>query len=150
MFDVGAGELAVVAVVVLAAVVLWHTWRPRWVRIAREWHLDLTARDVDEVLAESFMRAGGRLRAGGDGTWIHTVSRVPAWAIVIGVLTLPIGLLLIALVREHADLTLRVVPEGTGCRLRLVGRAPASTLISLESLVERLGPSADEAPATAP
>ena len=150
MFDVGVWELGVAAVVVLAAVVLWRTWRPRWVRVAREWHLDLTARDVDEVLGDSFMRAGGRLRAGGDGTWIHTVSRVPAWAIVVGVLTLPLGLLLIALVREHADLTLRVGPEGTGCRLRVVGRTAASTLVSLESLVERLGPSADEAPATAP
>lgn len=132
------GELLALAVVLLAAVVLWRTWHQRWVSIAREWHVDLTARDADEVLTGSLLRAGGRLRSGGDGTWVHTVSRAPAWAIVVGVLTLPLGLLLIFLVREHADLNIRIRPDGAGCRLRVVGRAPAPTVAAVESWMERV------------
>jgi hypothetical protein len=138
VFDIGVAELAVVAVV-LVAIAAWLTSRERWVRVAREWDVDLPPAAVDDELVTTFAPATrGRLRRAGPDGWTRSVSRTPAWAIVLGLLTLPLGVLLLLLVREHADLHLRVRPEGTGSRLRAVGRARSADAAALDSSMDRV------------
>jgi hypothetical protein len=139
VFDIGALELAVVSVVVLLAIGAWLSWRERWVRVAREWDVDLPPQELDDEVVAAFAHApGGRLRRAGPDGWTRSVSRTPAWAIVVGLLTLPLGVLLLLLVREHADLHLRVRAEGAGSRLRAVGRARSGDVEALGSSMDRV------------
>jgi hypothetical protein len=138
MFGVGWAELLVVAGMLLALTVVWNAWRERWVRVSREWRLAVSASDIEEALADSFAAApGGRWRAQADGSWVYTVRRVPLWAVLLGVLTLPLGLLLL-LVKETADLHVRLVRDEEGCRVRAIGRTPTATAGALDSWLTRM------------
>ena len=138
MFGVGWGELVVLVGTVLALTLVWHAWRGRWVSVAREWRPALDVAEVERVLVDSFAAVPrAQWRAQADGSWIYTVRRVPPWAVLLGLLTLPLGLLLF-LVRETADLHVRVLDDEEGCRVRVVGRTPDSTVQALDSWLTRM------------
>ncbi|UUZ58964.1 hypothetical protein [Nocardioides sp. B-3] len=79
----------------LALTLVRHARRARWVSVSREWVVDLDAPEIEAVLRKSFGAVpGGRWRSQPDGSWLYSVRRVPLWAVVLGLFTLPLGLLL--------------------------------------------------------
>lgn len=138
MFGVGLGELLVLAGTLVVLTLLWQGWRERWVRVSSEWRPALPVEDVERVLVDAFsLIPGSQWRAQADGSWIYTVRRVPFWAVLFGVLTLPFGLLLF-LVKETADLHVRIVRDREGYRVRAVGRTPGPTAKALDTWLTRM------------
>jgi hypothetical protein len=60
------------------------------------------------------------------GTYRLSYRRTPAWAIVLGILTFPLGIVLILLARETFTLTVSLVPAQAGTRVTVVGKAHRS------------------------
>ncbi|MEO5666382.1 MAG: hypothetical protein ABIR39_24180 [Nocardioides sp.] len=138
MFGLGYAELFLLMGTVLVLTLVWQGWRARWVSVSREWVTDLDIDDVEDVLRRSFAAVPGTTwRSQPDGSWVHTVRRVPFWAVLLGVFTLPLGLLLF-LVKETADLHVRLFRDEQGCRVLVVGRTPERTLNALDSWLTRM------------
>lgn len=138
MFDIGVAELFVFGGTMLVLTLVWRAWRARWVRVSQEWRPALTREAVEQVLFMSFAAVpGAQWRPQADGSWIYTVRRVPSWAILLGLLTLPFGLLLL-LVKETADLHVRLLDDGGGCLVRAVGRTPDATAQALDTWLARM------------
>lgn len=137
MFDLGWGEFWIAAGIAMALTLLWHGWRGRWVGVSREWVIDLDPDRVEDVLVRAFASGGNQWRAQPDGSWIFTDRRVPLWAALLCVVTLPLGLILL-LIKETADLHIKVVAEPGGCRVRAVGRTPSATFQAMDTWLRRV------------
>lgn len=57
------------------------------------------------------------------GTYNLSYRRSPAWALVLGLITFPIGVLLLLFARETLTLTFSATPTESGTRLLVFGRA---------------------------
>ena len=139
MFGIGATELFLFVGAILVLTLIWQSWRGGWVPVSAEWRPGLPAEEVEGVLRDSFaLVRGAKWRAHGDGWSVCTVRRIPFWAVVFGVFTLPFGLVLLFFARETADLHVLVVDGSDGCRVRAVGRTPQRTLEALDSWLTRM------------
>lgn len=81
------------------------------------------------------------------GTYTLSYRHYPTYALVLGVLTFPLGLLLLFLVREILMLTVSVTEAGRGSRVTVVGRAHTKLALAVgETLSGRLATEARPAP----
>lgn len=71
------------------------------------------------------------------GTYQLSYRRAPAWAIVLGVLTFPLGIAVIMLARETLTLTVSLAAVGTGTRVTVVGRAHKNVAEGVGAGLER-------------
>ena len=139
MFGIGATELLLLVGTLVVLTLVWQSWRGRWVPVSAEWRPGLPAEEVERVMRSSFALVPGvKFRAHGGGWSVCTVRRIPFWAAVFGVFTLPFGLLLWLFARETADLHVLVVEGPDGCRVRAVGLAPERTARALDSWLTRM------------
>lgn len=139
MFGIGATELLLLVGTLVVLTLIWQSWRGRWVPVSAEWHPTLPADEVEIVLRDSFaVVPRSQRRAHGGGWSVYTVRRIPFWAVVFGVFTLPFGLLLWLFARETADLHVLVVDAPDGCRVRAVGQTSERTAQALDSWLTRM------------
>jgi hypothetical protein len=68
--------------------------------------------------------------------------RIPPWAIVVGLLTLPFGLILLLLVRSRMVLLVRLDDDGGSTRVRAAGQARTDVALAVGHTVTRLRPAA--------
>jgi hypothetical protein len=71
------------------------------------------------------------------GTYTLSYRRTPAWALVLGVVTFPIGILIILLSRETFVLTFSVTATEAGTRVTVVGRAHEKVALAVGAAIER-------------
>lgn len=109
--------LALLAVVFL----LWAGWIGRTLQVALDLPLLDTSVDLDPLLFERLQSVrGASVTDAAHGRYTQTIRRVPLWAIVGMLVTLPVGLLFL-LVRTDQSLHVSVVPAGAGKALRVTG-----------------------------
>jgi hypothetical protein len=71
------------------------------------------------------------------GTYTLSYRRTPWWALVLGVVTFPIGILIIFLARETFVLTFSITALGAGSRVTVVGRAHEKVALAVGTAIER-------------
>jgi len=71
------------------------------------------------------------------GTYTLSYRRTPGWALVLGVLTFPIGILVFFLARETFVLTFSVTALEAGSRVTVVGRAHEKVALAVGAAIER-------------
>lgn len=104
-----------------AAFLVWAGWIGRTIQVALDLPLLDTAVDLDPLLFERLQAVRGTAITDAEhGRYTQTVRRMPTWAIVGMLVTLPVGLLFL-LVRNEQHLHLSVVPSGEGAVLRITG-----------------------------
>lgn len=65
-----------------------------------------------------------------------TSSSIPGWAILVGLLAFPVGLLLLLLIRQRVLLNVRVLPEGGGSLVQVAGKARTSVALEVGRIVD--------------
>ena len=143
MFGVGALELVVAGVVVVAAILLWRYASPaRWVRVDQVRHVAVRAAAWEVPLARLLGDLPATdLHAGGPATWTVSVARAQSWSYLPAVLLFPMGLLFL-LFRDTAALVVVVRPAADGAEVHLLGTTRLSVLRTLERALAEL-PDAD-------
>jgi hypothetical protein len=134
--------IAAVAVVIVLAVA--GSFGNAVVEVADEMATGMSVTDVEALIGEALASIpSAQARPVLPGTWTLTYRRHPRYSVVLGVLTLPVGLLLLILVRETLLLTVSVTRAGERTRVVVVGRAHAKLAVALgESLQRLLAPQA--------
>ncbi|MGY2874612.1 hypothetical protein ACVW00_001802 [Marmoricola sp. URHA0025 HA25] len=127
--------VVVLAVVALAVAV---SWANPVVDVADE---TTTARSADEVRAVvagalADLR-GVQVRMDLPGTWTVSYRHHPRYAVLLAILSLPVGLLVLLFVRETLLLTISVTGDSGSTRILVVGHAHKKLA---ESLGERIQP----------
>jgi hypothetical protein len=79
--------------------------------------------EVDSALAQLLANTRGyEVQLMAPGTYALTYRRAPAWALVLGLLTFPLGILVVWLCRERLTLTFSATAVEAGTRLLVFGR----------------------------
>jgi hypothetical protein len=79
--------------------------------------------EVDSELATMLANTRGyEIQVLAAGTYALSYRRAPAWALVLGLLTFPFGILIILFSRERLTLTFSATAIGSGTRLLVFGR----------------------------
>ena len=79
--------------------------------------------EVDSELAQLLGDTRGyEVQVVAPGTYALSYRRAPAWALVLGLLTFPIGILVVVFSREKLMLTFSATPIESGTRLLVFGR----------------------------
>jgi len=131
MFGVGGPELLLALVLVgLVALVLVST--DPWITASQT----ITVRGVSAAELKRPVR--GLLAASGGseltftgGSFVLVVRRIPGWAILAGLLTLPLGLILLFLVRRSETLLVVLSDVDGGAEVRVLGRTKQSVIKTL-------------------
>ncbi len=147
MFDLGVPELLLIVVAV--AVFVAFAWPPAWVTVNQRWQVGAQGVVLERWLLTTLGSvAQGSVVAAAIGRISVVQRRTPGWAIVLAVLTLPLGLLFF-LFKEERQLTVMITPdEHGGSRIDLIGATRKRTLEGLAAaLVAEHG--ADAEPVTA-
>lgn len=132
-------ELFFLVMTVLVLTLIWAGWRGRWVPVSAEWCPAVAADEVEQGLRASFaLVPGAQWRRHGGGWSVCTIRRIPFWAVVLGLFTLPFGLVLWLFVRENADLHVQIDDTPDGCRVRAVGRTSERTAQALDASLTRM------------
>jgi hypothetical protein len=93
---------------------------------------------VDAEVAQLLGRTRGyELRMLLPGTYTLSYRRTPGWALVLGVVTFPIGLLVIILSRETLTITVSVTSSGDSTRITVVGQANRDVALSIGAALDR-------------
>jgi hypothetical protein len=71
------------------------------------------------------------------GTYTLSYRRTPGWALLLGVVTFPVGILIILLARETFVLTFSVTATEAGTRVTVVGRAHEKVALAVGAAIER-------------
>jgi hypothetical protein len=71
------------------------------------------------------------------GTYTLSYRRTPGWALVLGVVTFPIGLLVIILSRETLTITVSVTSSGDSTRITVVGQANRDVALAIGAALDR-------------
>jgi hypothetical protein len=144
MFGLGAAEMLLISVV-LGVAVLSSGWLRRWEDVNQRWHVAVRGIDLERWLLTNLNTStGGSAAAAGSGRITLTQRRTPWWALVLAVLTFPLGLVLL-LHTVPQTLTVLITPDGRGgSRIDLIGVTRTRTLGALtEALVTELGADAE-------
>lgn len=143
MFDLGVPELLLIAVAV--AVFVTFAWPPAWVTVDQRWQVGAQGVVLERWLLTTLVSvAQGSVVATAVGRISVVQRRTPGWAIVLAVLTLPLGLLFF-LFKEELRLTVMITPdEHGGSRIDLIGATRKRTLDALTAaLVAERGAGAE-------
>lgn len=103
--------------------------------------------DVARLLGSS---KGYELQMVLPGTYTLSYRRTPGWALVLGVVTFPLGILIMLLARETLTLTISVTAAERGTRVTVVGQANQKLARAIGAAIERRlewSPTASEPPA---
>ena len=103
---------------------------------------------VDAALVELLGNTRGyELQVRAPGTFSLSYRRAPMWSLVLGLLTFPLGILIVLFARETLTLTFSATPTGTGTRVLVLGRAhqklALATGTAVQVRLERLRAAAD-------
>jgi hypothetical protein len=71
------------------------------------------------------------------GTYLMSYRRTPGWALVLGLLTFPLGVFVVLLCRETLTLTIAVTAGEAGTRVTMVGRAQANVVRAMGAALRR-------------
>jgi hypothetical protein len=100
-----------------------------------------SARPYAELDADVARLLGGTrgydLRMVLPGTYTLSYRRTPGWALLLGLVTFPIGILIILLSRETFVLTFAVTATEAGSRVTVVGRAHEKVALAVGAAIER-------------
>ncbi len=100
----------------------------------------VTAETADQVLFRELSELPGLpLVASHDGSYTLSMTSRPTWTIFAAVFLFPVGLLFLLLKDEH-HVQVSVVTHGSGCRVRVVGRARKQDIDQLATAIERVLP----------
>lgn len=136
MFGFGIVEL-VVALLVIGAIVLGLILRDPVVTVDDQMSIDgMSPAELDRRV---FGRLGAVLRSQMGqvfpGHVTLTSSSIPGWAVLVGLLTFPVGLLLLLLIRQQLSLHVRVLPDGRGSLVQVAGKARKSVALEVGRIV---------------
>ena len=94
--------------------------------------------EVDAVVTELLGNSRGYdIQMMASGTYTLSYRRSPAWALMLGLLTLPIGILIILFVRERLTLTFSATATESGTRLLVFGRAHEKLALTTGAALQR-------------
>ncbi|WP_370288654.1 hypothetical protein [Nocardioides sp.] len=136
MFGFGIAEV-VVALLLVGAVALGLLLRDPVVTVDDEMSIDgMSPAELDRRV---FGRLGAVRRSQMGqvfpGHVALTSSSIPGWAILVGLLTFPVGLLLLLLIRQQLSLHVRVLPDGRGSLVQVAGKARKSVALEVGRIV---------------
>lgn len=136
MFGFGIVEL-VVALLLIGAIVLGILLRDPVVTVNDQMSIDgISPAELDRRV---FGRLGAvpRSQMGQvfPGHVTLTSSSIPGWAVLVGLLTFPVGLLLLLLIRQQLSLHVRVLPDGRGSLVQVAGKARKSVALEVGRIV---------------
>ena len=124
--------------VVLVAIPVVRALSNPIVNVADELRTTQSYVEVDAEVAALLGRARGYdLRMAVPGTYSLSYRTTPAWALVLGVLTFPVGLLVIFLARETLTLTVSVTGLEPGARIVVVGRSHTKVAIAVGEALQK-------------
>jgi hypothetical protein len=125
-------------VFVLAAVPVVYAITNPVVNVADDLTTTTTYAEVDSELADLLCNTRGYdVQLIAPGTYALSYRRTPAWALVLGLLTLPLGILIVLLARERLTLTLSATPTESGTRLLVFGRVHEKLARATGAAVQR-------------
>lgn len=121
----------------LLVVLLWT--RPRIVLVNDQVELKLTASDVEQ---RAFGRLGSipgcQMNQSSGGQLSLVTSTIPRWAIFFGILTLPIGLLLLFLVRRTWTIHVRYSDAAEGTLVQVSGKTKKRVAEQIADIFQNL------------
>jgi hypothetical protein len=124
-------ELAIIAAALVVAVAV-SSWARRSTSVNLTWRSSLPPVTLEGRLLTTLTRvSSGRAASAGPGRLVLTERWTPAWAIVMAIVTFPVGLLFL-LVKTERTLTAMIEAEPGGSRIDLVGATRSRTLASLD------------------
>jgi hypothetical protein len=124
-------ELLLIAAALVVAAAL-STWVGRSTSVNLSWSSPLAPVTLERRLLTTLTQVStGRAASAGPGRLVLIERWTPAWAIVMAIVTFPLGLLFL-LVKTERTLTVMVEPEPGGSRVDLVGATRSRTLASLD------------------
>jgi hypothetical protein len=93
--------------------------------------------EVDSELTKLLGNSRGYdIQTLGPGTYTLSYRRSPGWALVLGLLTFPIGILIVLFAREKLTLTLSATATESGTRLLVVGRVHEKLALATGTAVQ--------------
>jgi hypothetical protein len=133
--------LALVALPVVSAI------RNPIVNVADDLSTTTPYTEVDSELAQLLGEARGYVvQLVAPGTYALSYRRAPAWALVVGLLTFPIGILIVVFSREKLTITFSATAIESGTRLLVFGRVherlARATGTAVQARLEQLRPAA--------
>ena len=125
-------------VVALVAVPIVRSSLNPVVTVVDELHTTAAYDAVDAEVAQLLGSTRGyELRMLLPGTYTLSYRRTPGWALVLGVVTFPIGLLVIILSRETLTITVSVTSSGDSTRITVVGQANRDVALAIGAALDR-------------
>lgn len=93
--------------------------------------------EVDSELTKLLANSRGYdIQMMAPGTYSLSYRRSPGWALVLGLLTFPIGILIVLFAREKLTLTLSATATGSGTRLLVIGRVHEKLALATGSAIQ--------------
>lgn len=135
--------------VLAAAAVVYAITNPV-VNVADDLNTTTPYTEVDSELADLLGNTRGYdVQLMAPGTYALSYRRAPAWALVLGLLTFPVGILIVLLARERLTLTLSATATESGTRLLVFGRVHEKLARATGAAVQRrLAPAKGAAPSS--
>ena len=132
-------ELAIIAAALVVAVAV-SSWAGRSTSVNLTWCSPLPPLTLERRLLATLTKvSSGRAASAGPGRLVLIERWTPTWAIVLAIVTFPLGLLFL-LVKTERTLTVMIETEPGGSRVDFVGATRSRTLASLdEALVSEHG-----------
>lgn len=111
------------------------SWVGRSVSVNLSWSSPLAPTTLERRLLSTLIEiSSGRASSAGPGRLVLIERWTPAWAIVMAILTFPLGLLFL-LFKTERTLTVMIESEPGGSRVDLVGATRSRTLASLDQVL---------------
>ena len=127
-------ELLLIVAALVVAVAL-STWVGRSVSVNLSWSSPLAPMTLERRLLSTLIEvSSGRAASAGPGRLVLIERWTPAWAIVMAIVTFPLGLLFL-LFKTERTLNVMIESEPGGSRVDLVGATRSRTLASLDQVL---------------
>jgi hypothetical protein len=132
MFGVGTVELLGLALLICVVVVVIAAVDP-WLTASQTLEVEgLTVAELEKPVHGLLGRTrSSELTCTGTGTFVLVVRRTPAWAWIPALLTFPLGLLLLVLVKRSEALLVVLRDVEAGTEVRIIGRTKQSVVRTL-------------------
>lgn len=127
-------ELLLIVAALVVAVAL-STWVGRSVSVNLSWSSPLAPMTLERRLLSTLIEvSSGRAASAGPGRLVLIERWTPAWAIVMAIVTFPLGLLFL-LFKTERTLNVMIESEPGGSRVDLVGATRSRTLALLDQVL---------------
>jgi hypothetical protein len=132
MFGVGTVELLGLALLICVVVLVIAAADP-WLTASQTLEVEgLTVVELEKPVRGLLGRTrGSELTYTGAGAFVLVVRRAPSWVWLLALLTFPLGLLLLALVKRSEALLVVLSDVGAGTEVRIIGRTKQSVVRTL-------------------